>query len=423
MRRERVSALVGLALSALGLALASAADRSAADHFFEAKVRPLLVEHCTRCHGPDKQKGGLRLDSAGAVMRGGESGPVVVPGKPDESRLVEAIRYAGDLRMPPKGELSEADVAALVAWVRERRRLASGRRDRRYGEAGYARPPQPRDRRRPHLLGLPPRTRPVAAGRSRRGLARLAARPLHPRRAGSGRPSTGAAGRPADADPPPDVRPDGPAADARRGRRVPGRRPSRRLRPARRPAAGQPRLRRALGAALARPGPLRRLQRHGRERRLRQRLALPRLRRRRRSTPTCPTTGSSASRSPATCSPPRASRPVDAAIIATGFLVLGPKMLAEDDPVKMEMDIIDEQIDTVGRVFLGLTLGCARCHDHKFDPIPTRDYYGLAGIFKRTRSMANHKVVAMWNERPWAPPSILPRSRPIRSARPRPTRP
>ena len=84
---------------------------------------------------------------------------------------------------------------------------------------------------------------------------------------------------------------------------------------------------------------------------------------------------------------------------ATGFLVLGPKMLAEDDPMKMEMDIIDEQVDTVGRVFMGLTLGCARCHDHKFDPIPTADYYSLAGIFKSTKSMRNHTVVAMWNER------------------------
>src|SRR5262249_44376854 len=86
-------------------------------------------------------------------------------------------------------------------------------------------------------------------------------------------------------------------------------------------------------------------------------------------------------------------------VAATGFLVLGPKMLAEDDPVKMEMDIIDEQVDTVGRVFMGLTMGCARCHDHKFDPIPTTDYYGLAGIFKSTKSMQNHTVVAMWHER------------------------
>ena len=67
--------------------------------------------------------------------------------------------------------------------------------------------------------------------------------------------------------------------------------------------------------------------------------------------------------------------------IATGFLSLGPKVLAEPDKVKMEMDIIDEQIDTLGRALLGLTLGCARCHDHKFDPIPTSDYYALAGIF------------------------------------------
>ena len=96
---------------------------------------------------------------------------------------------------------------------------------------------------------------------------------------------------------------------------------------------------------------------------------------------------------------PATSRSTATASTATGFLVLGPKMLAEDDPMKMEMDIIDEQVDTVGRVFMGLTLGCARCHDHKFDPIPTADYYGLAGIFKSTKSMQNHKVVAMWNER------------------------
>ena len=68
-------------------------------------------------------------------------------------------------------------------------------------------------------------------------------------------------------------------------------------------------------------------------------------------------------------------------IVATGFLSLGAKMLAEDDPVKMEMDIIDEQLDTLGATFMGLTLGCARCHDHKFDPIPTADYYSLYGVF------------------------------------------
>ncbi len=68
-------------------------------------------------------------------------------------------------------------------------------------------------------------------------------------------------------------------------------------------------------------------------------------------------------------------------LTATGYLAIGMKILAEQDPVKKQADMVDEQIDTFGRTFLGLSLGCARCHDHKFDPIPTRDYYALAGIF------------------------------------------
>ena len=74
-------------------------------------------------------------------------------------------------------------------------------------------------------------------------------------------------------------------------------------------------------------------------------------------------------------------------------------MLAEDDPVKQEMDIIDEQVDTLTKTFLGLTVGCARCHDHKFDPISAKDYYSMAGIFKSTKTMLNFRVVADWNER------------------------
>jgi hypothetical protein len=85
-------------------------------------------------------------------------------------------------------------------------------------------------------------------------------------------------------------------------------------------------------------------------------------------------------------------------LIATGFLALGPKVLAEPDEAKLEMDIVDEQVDTVGRAFMGLTLGCARCHDHKFDPIATTDYYALAGVFRSTRTMENFKKVARWHE-------------------------
>ena len=78
-------------------------------------------------------------------------------------------------------------------------------------------------------------------------------------------------------------------------------------------------------------------------------------------------------------------------------------MLAEDDPVKMQMDIVDEQIDTTSRAFMGLTLGCARCHDHKFDPIPTADYYSLAGIFLSSKTMENYNVVATGTSMCWLP--------------------
>ena len=87
----------------------------------------------------------------------------------------------------------------------------------------------------------------------------------------------------------------------------------------------------------------------------------------------------------------------DELIVATGFLAIGPKMLAEDDPVKQQMDIVDEQLDTTSRVFLALTMGCARCHDHKFDPLEMSDYYALAGIFKSTQTMISHRVDSKWN--------------------------
>src|SRR5207302_500779 len=87
-------------------------------------------------------------------------------------------------------------------------------------------------------------------------------------------------------------------------------------------------------------------------------------------------------------------------LTATGFLQLGAKVLAESDKPKMVMDIIDEQIETTSKAFLGLTVACARCHSHKFDPIPTQDYYALAGIFKSTKTMSNLATVAMWHERP-----------------------
>src|SRR5207244_2047967 len=93
-------------------------------------------------------------------------------------------------------------------------------------------------------------------------------------------------------------------------------------------------------------------------------------------------------------------------LTATGFLTLGPKLLAEPDKPKMVMDIVDEQIEVTSKAFLGLTVTCARCHNHKFDPIPTQDYYALAGIFKSTRTMQDLGFVSNWMERPLASPDL-----------------
>ena len=93
----------------------------------------------------------------------------------------------------------------------------------------------------------------------------------------------------------------------------------------------------------------------------------------------------------------------DSQLVATGYLALGAKMLAEDDPQKQELDLIDEQVDTLSKGMLGVTVGCARCHDHKFDPISAKDYYSMAGIFKSTKTMDKFTVVAEWQERALGP--------------------
>ncbi len=86
--------------------------------YFEKQVRPLLVEHCLKCHGDEKQKGDLRLDSREAALKGGETSPAIVPGKPDESELIKALRYDPDgYQMPPEGKLPPETVAIFVKWV------------------------------------------------------------------------------------------------------------------------------------------------------------------------------------------------------------------------------------------------------------------------------------------------------------------
>lgn len=87
------------------------------EEFFERRVRPVLVDQCYRCHGEDRQRGGLRVDSRAALLHGTDLGPAIVPGEPDTSRLVEAVRYEGDLQMPPLGKLPDEQIEALTAWV------------------------------------------------------------------------------------------------------------------------------------------------------------------------------------------------------------------------------------------------------------------------------------------------------------------
>ena len=95
-------------------------DGTAAVVFFESQVRPLLVARCHKCHGAAPVKGGLSLVSRAGAIAGGDSGPVVVPGKPDESRLITAVRYADNqLQMPPDAKLSDAEIARLTRWIQE----------------------------------------------------------------------------------------------------------------------------------------------------------------------------------------------------------------------------------------------------------------------------------------------------------------
>jgi hypothetical protein len=113
MIRFRLAFVVIASLTPVPL-VAQPAD---ADHF-ERRIRPLLLSHCVKCHGPEKTRGGLRLDTADGLNRGGNNGHIVVPGKPDESLLLRAVRQVSDLKMPPDGKLTPQQIMDLETWVR-----------------------------------------------------------------------------------------------------------------------------------------------------------------------------------------------------------------------------------------------------------------------------------------------------------------
>src|SRR5262245_16132151 len=117
----RCSGTLGLVIvsAAVGQVAGSAAPASEGVEYFEERVRPIVAEQCYSCHGPMRQRSGLRLDSLEALRQGGDRGPALVPEDPDKSLLIRAVRYTDEeLRMPPKSRLSEEQIQDLITWVK-----------------------------------------------------------------------------------------------------------------------------------------------------------------------------------------------------------------------------------------------------------------------------------------------------------------
>ncbi|WP_010584912.1 PSD1 and planctomycete cytochrome C domain-containing protein [Schlesneria paludicola] len=366
---------------------------SAAIEFFEKHVRPLLIKHCYECHTTREPKGGLALDTRAGVLKGGDSGPAIVPSESEKSRLIDAVRYQNsDLQMPPKGRIPATDIEILEKWV------AMGAPDPRTElvEGGGAPGPTGmsiEDGRqfwsfRPVVKPIAPEVRDHAWVKTPVDafvLAQLEAKGLKPappadKRTLIRRVTFDLIGLPPT---PEDV--DAFLADE-----------------------SSTAFTTVVERLLKSPGYGVRWGRHWLDvaryadsNGLDENLAF----------------GNAWRYRDYVVNAFNQNKPFDRFLIeqlagdllsdanqesqtATGFLVLGAKVLAEPDRNKLEMDTIDEQLDTTGKAFLGMTLGCVRCHDHKFDPVKQSEYYGLAAIFKSTRTFADSNTGAIkhWNE-------------------------
>lgn len=393
--------VVWTAATAFGGALAAqpgiaASPDPAAAEFFEKRVRPVLAARCQECHGAKQQKGGLRLDSLAAILAGGDSGPALEPGRPDSSLLIDAVRYGQVFQMPPKGKLPEDEVAALVEWVRNGAPWPNA--EPVAAAPATAAGPLITGEQRAFWAFQPPAEPPLpqvkdaswpASPLDRFVLAKLEAKGFAPAPRADKRTLIRRASYDLTGLPPTPEEVAAFLADESSGA-----------------------FERVIDRLLASPHYGERWGRHWLDvaryadsNGLDENLAYVNAFRYRDYVVSAfnedkPYDQFVIEQLAGDLLPPSGNAATDLQrIVATGFLSLGAKMLAEDDPAKMEMDIIDEQLDTLGVTFMGLTLGCARCHDHKFDPIPTADYYSLAGIFKSTKTMDNFSVVAVWHER------------------------
>ncbi len=359
--------------------------------FFEKHVRPLLTEHCYECHAGKESNGGLRLDSRESTRRGGDSGPSLVLHNPGKSRLIEAVRYTDrDLQMPPAGPLGADQVDVLVRWV------AMGAPDPRVAASGATDSPTgmsiEEGRRfwsmKPIGESIIPSVRhqdwvrtPVDAFVLEQLEARgLTPAPVADKRTLIRRATLDLLGLPPtleeidafEAD-------DDPQAFSKLVDRL-----------LESPQYGERWGRHWLDVA-----------RYADSNGLDENIAF----------------GTAWRYRDYVVDSLNRDKPFDQFVIeqiagdlvpngnretktATGFLSLGAKVLAEPDLEKLSMDTIDEQLDAIGKAFLGMTLGCARCHDHKFDPIKQSDYYGLAAILKSTKTFGdtNFGAIKHWNE-------------------------
>ena len=359
--------------------------------FFEKQIRPILVEHCRSCHGEKKQEGGLRLTAHEEILKGGDTGPAIVPGEPDDSLLIRAVGYLDEPKMPPKQKLPDADIEKLRQWVAMGapwpESEAPSASDSEKKSKGFAVTAEQQSwwAWQPVRDSTPPIARNIEWPQNKIDnfiLAELESRGL--RSAGPAERAVWLRRATFDLTglPPTPEQLDAFIADVSD---VAHDRVVDRLLES--PAYGQRWARHWLDV-------VRYADYHDGDPKARNPVCEPLEAWRyrdwvveslNRDLPfdqfiTHQIAGD-------LLSSPDGTEPYADGLIATTFLVNGAWDRGDADKEKLVSDMVDDQIDTVGKAFLGLTLGCARCHDHKFDPISHEDYYALAGIFYSTRML------------------------------------
>ena len=347
--------------------------------FFEKKIRPVLVEKCYKCHSANSQKvkGELLLDTREGIRKGGESGHAVVPKNLDESLLIEAIRYQDEeLAMPPKEKLPASVIADFEKWI------MMGAPDPRENNAAIEKPNWEKSRdhwsfKEPKQPGAPKvkQNNWARTDIDRFILARLEKQSLNPADQADRRTLIRRLFFDLNGVPPTPKEVEGFVADKD-------------------PKAFE----KLVDRLLASESFGERWGRHwldvaryaessGKE----ANLAYPHAWRYRdyvidSFNADKPYNQFIREQLAGDLMPARDDRHRAELMTATGFLALGPKSHNERNRMQFTVDLVDEQIETMSRSMLGLTVACARCHDHKFDPIPQREYYSLAGILYNTET-------------------------------------